>query len=43
MGKDIGPLPNYSEMSGRVIVNNLLNESQKGTCQHFGRNRQYGH
>ena len=25
--KDIGPLPNYSEMSGRLIVNNSSDES----------------
>ena len=27
LGKDIGPLPNYSEMSGLVIVNNSSDES----------------
>jgi hypothetical protein len=27
LGKDIGPVPNYSEMSGRVIVNNSSDES----------------
>ena len=27
LGKDIGPMPNYSEMPGRVIVNNSSDES----------------
>ena len=27
LGKDIGPLPNYSKMADRVTVNNLSNES----------------
>ena len=27
LGKDMGPLPNYWEMSGRVMVNNSSDES----------------